>query len=67
MGTTTIIRVKLYELLRIFIKLDYKLINTVIWEQANLFECIVNDYEANDSNSNVLVVLNRLIIEIACQ
>ena len=64
-GLKLIIRVKLYELLNILVKMDIELINRGICEKG-FTDLLVEDYECNDSNSNILNVLNSLIVSI-CQ
>jgi len=36
-------------------------------EQDGLFQRLLNDYDTYDQNSNILVILNKLVIEILLQ
>jgi hypothetical protein len=62
--TSTIIRVKLYELLSILIRLDYKEINEALAKQEILLACIINDFDRFDNNSNVLSILVEIVEDI---
>ena len=75
-GLKLLIRVKLYELLHILIQIDNDIINKGISERAIPDLVVVSfliliemqeDYEAHDSNSNMLNVLNQIIIAICHQ
>jgi hypothetical protein len=55
--TPIMIRIKLYELLSVLIRLDHKLINTALSEQEQLVECLVNDFDRFECNSNILGIL----------
>lgn len=61
------IRVKLYELLVLIVKLNYTIINASIAKLETLLNQIVVDYETFDTNSSILGVLNNLIEAIIWQ
>ena len=59
--TQTLMRVKLYELLLIFIRMDYEQINKALAEQEILLACIINDFDRYDNNSSVLTILAEIV------
>ena len=65
--TQTITRIKIYELLTTLIRLDNQSIDEELAQQSNIIQCVVNDIEKFDSNSNVLSVLFELVNEITFQ
>jgi hypothetical protein len=62
--TSTLIRVKLYELLSTFLKLDQQPINDALADQENLVSCIVNDFDSFENNSIVLSILSQVVEDI---
>lgn len=62
--TSTMIRMKLYELLSIFIRLDYTEINQAFAEQEILLACVINDFDRYENNSCILAILVEIIEDI---
>lgn len=62
--TSTLIRVKLYELLSTFVKLDKQTINDALASEEHLLACVINDFERYENNSVVLKILAKLVEEL---
>ena len=65
--TQTLIRVKLYELLSTFLKLDQQPINEAFADQESLLSCIINDFDRFENNSVMLSILSRVVEDITLQ
>lgn len=62
--TSTMVRIKLYELLSTFIRLEQAKINTALAEQKHLMSCILSDFNRFQNNSIMLTVLSQLVKNI---
>ena len=65
--TSTLIRVRLYELISTIIKLDFQMVNEAFAEEATLMACVVNDFDRYQSNSVMLTILMQLVEEVTEQ
>ena len=57
-------RIKVYELLSVLVSLDNVAIYSEITQQTSLLQCVLNDIERFDNNSNMLKVLFEIITKM---